>query len=203
MDRKESNLSFKNIFRREMKVASYVIICLTVVVLSLSYAMFFQVEGNSNNQVVKAGNLVFTYTEGNLIDATNESDCFVPMSNDQANLYLGVCDYQFSVQNTGSLNGAYSLRVFANSGNTITNDKVKVILRQQVGDQFEVVDGYENGVTLSTLTNGVLLTEESMAANDIRVYSIQLYVDEAAYVAGDIGKTLSYSFEGTGLVNEG
>ena len=55
----KDNLSFKNIFKRETKLATYIVICMTIVVLSLSYAMFFKIDGNSKNQVVEAGDLVF------------------------------------------------------------------------------------------------------------------------------------------------
>ena len=70
---KNSSLSFSNIFKRETKLAAYFIICLTLVVLSVSYALFFSVTNNSNNQVVEAGDLVFTYKNGTSISVTDEN----------------------------------------------------------------------------------------------------------------------------------
>ena len=136
------NLSFKNIFKRETKLASYIIICLTIVVLSLSYAMFFRVNGNSENQVVEAGDLVFTYENSSqTITNTNSNECFMPMSGEETSLYLGTCDYKLSVQNTGSLKGAYTLRFIANEDNTIDASYLKVVLRKQVGETLEIVSG--------------------------------------------------------------
>ena len=199
----QDNLSFKNIFRRETKLASYIIICLTVVVLSLSYAMFFKVDGNSKNQVVKAGDLVFTYENSSqTISSNDKSDCFLPMTTDETSLYLGTCDYKLSVQNTGSLKGAYTLKLIANEENTIEASKLKVVVRKQVGDVLEVVSGYENGKVVSELTNGILIEDDALESNTTTVYSISLIVDESLATEADTSKVLSYKIEGTGLVHE-
>ena len=198
----QDNLSFKNIFRRETKLASYIIICLTVVVLSLSYAMFFKVDGNSKNQVVKAGDLVFTYENSSQTISNEKSDCFLPMITDETSLYLGTCDYKLSVQNTGSLKGAYTLKLIANLENTIEANKLKVVVRKQVGDVLEVVSGYENGKVVSELTDGILIEDDALESHTTTVYSISLIIDESLSTEEDTSKVLSYKIEGTGLVHE-
>ena len=199
----KDNLSFKNIFKRETKLASYIVICLTIVVLSLSYAMFFKVEGNSKNQVVEAGDLVFTYENtSQTITSEGNSDCFMPMSADETSIYLGTCDYRLSVQNTGSLKGAYTLRLVANEENTIEANKIKVIVRKQEGEVFQIVSGYENGKTVSELTDGIIIEDEEMETNSTVVYSVSLIIDESVATEEDISKVLSYKIEGTGLVHE-
>ena len=199
----KDNLSFKNIFKRETKLASYIVICLTIVVLSLSYAMFFKVEGNSKNQVVEAGDLVFTYENSSqTITSEGNSDCFMPMSADETSIYLGTCDYRLSVQNTGSLKGAYTLRLVANEENTIEANKIKVIVRKQEGEVFQIVSGYENGKTVSELTNGIIIEDEEMETNSTVVFSVSLIIDESVVTEEDISKVLSYKIEGTGLVHE-
>ena len=196
---KASALSFQNIFKRETKLATYIIACMTIVVISLSYAMFFQVDNNSTNQEVIAGDLKFTYTDGVVINSTDNSKCFEPMNQDEAGLYASECSYQFSVQNTGSLKASYTLKLLANETNTSDPSKLKVILKKQNGDVLETVSGYPK--TISTLTDGILL-EATMESYDISVYSVQLYVDESVYADSDAGLTVSYKIEGTGLVHE-
>ena len=199
----KDNLNFKNIFKRETKLASYIVICLTIVVLSLSYAMFFKVEGNSKNQVVEAGDLVFTYENtSQTITSEGNSDCFMPMSADETSIYLGICDYRLSVQNTGSLKGAYTLRLVANEENTIEANKIKVIVRKQEGEVFQIVSGYENGKTVSELTDGIIIEDEEMETNSTVVYSVSLIIDESVATEEDTSKVLSYKIEGTGLVHE-
>ena len=197
------NLSFKNIFKRETKLATYIVICLTIVVLSLSYAMFFKVDGNSKNQVVEAGDLVFTYENSSqTITQEGKESCFMPMSAEETQLYLGTCDYKLSVQNTGSLKGAYTLKLVANAENTIEANKLKVVLRKQEGDTFQIVSGYENGKTVSELSNGILIEDEEMERNSTVVFSVSLIIDESVATEGDTSKVLSYKIEGTGLVHD-
>ncbi len=197
------NLSFKNIFKRETKLATYIVICMTIVVLSLSYAMFFKIDGNSKNQVVEAGDLVFTYENSSqTITSDGKESCFMPMSAEETKLYLGTCDYKLSVQNTGSLKGAYTLRLIANETNTIEANKLKVVLRKQEGESFQVVNGYENGKTVSELTDGILIEDEEMEQNSTTVYSVSLIIDESVATEEDTSKVLSYKIEGTGLVHE-
>ena len=197
------NLSFKNIFKRETKLATYIVICMTIVVLSLSYAMFFKVDGNSKNQVVEAGDLVFTYENtSQTITSEGKEACFMPMSAEETKLYLGTCDYKLSVQNTGSLKGAYTLRLIANEENTIEANKLKVVLRRQEGETFQIVSGYESGKTVSELTEGILIEDEEMEQNSTTVYSVSLIIDESVATEEDTSKVLSYKIEGTGLVHE-
>ena len=206
----KESLSFKNIFKRETKLATYIIVCLTIVVLSLSYAMFFKVDGNSKNQVVKAGDLEFTYeNSSNEITNTTSSECFMPMTSDETSLYLGTCDYKLSVHNTGSLKGAYTIKLKANEGNTIDAQYLKVILRKQEGDTLQVVSGFENGKKVSELTEGIIIQDEEMTSGTTVVYSISLYVAEdslsgleSSVVDGIVASKISYSIEGTGLVHE-
>ena len=193
------SLSFKNIFKREMKLASYIVICVTIVVISLSYAMFFQVNENSSNQEVIAGDLTFTYTNGGEITDASNSMCFSPMTNEEASLHTSECSYKFSVRNTGSLKASYTIKVLAKDANTVELNKVKIILKKQKGESLENV--FSAPKLLSELTDGILVTEEMESHQNI-VYSIQLYIEEELFEDGDEAKKVSFQIEGSGLVHE-
>ena len=205
MNQKESKLSFKNIFQRETKLATYIIVCCTILVLGISYAVFFQVNQNSNNQVVEAGDLTFTYQDGNQITSSSKSSCFEPMSDDEAGLYSSNCTYQFSIQNTGSLMGSYTLTLTANSGNSAPADQVKVILKRQNAEGIlETVEGYPKKV--SEITNGILLENGEINVGESIVYSIQLYVDESTVTDPNVDSGTAYNIDyminGTATVHE-
>ena len=205
MNQKESKLSFKNIFQRETKLATYIIACCTILVLGISYAVFFQVNQNSNNQVVEAGDLTFTYQDGNQITNASDNFCFEPMSDDEANLYSSECSYQFSVQNTGSLMGSYTLTLNATESNTAPSTQVKVILKKQNAEGvLETVEGYPQ--TLGNISNGVLVENATINTGESIVYSIQLYVDESTVsdpnVENSTAFNIDYIINGTGTVHE-
>ena len=194
MNQKESKLSFKNIFQRETKLATYIIACCTILVLGISYAVFFQVNQNSNNQVVEAGDLTFTYQDGNQITNASDNFCFEPMSDDEANLYSSECSYQFSVQNTGSLMGSYTLTLNATESNTAPSTQVKVILKKQNAEGvLEPVSGYPQ--TLSNITNGVLVENATINTGESIVYSIQLYVDESTVSDPNVENSTAFNID--------
>ncbi len=124
------------------------------------------------------------------------------MSADETALYLGTCDYKLSVQNTGSLKGAYTLKLVANEDNTIEASKLKVVLRKQEGETFQIVGGYEQGKIVSELSDGILIQDDEMEQNTTTVYSVSLIIDDSLATDSDTSKVLSYKIEGTGLVHE-
>ena len=195
----KNSLSFQNIFKRETKLASYIIVCMTIVVISLSYAMFFKVEGNSNNQEVVAGEFKFTYSNGTTITNANNAKCFLPYTADEASLVVTECSYQLNVQNTSALKANYTLSLVAQAGNALEATKLKVILKKQNGTAMDVVSGYPKKV--SELTNNVLVTE-SLEPNETVVYSVQLYFDDTSFIDGDTSKAINYKIVGSGLVDE-
>ena len=195
----KNSLSFQNIFKRETKLASYIIVCMTIVVISLSYAMFFKVEGNSNNQEVVAGEFKFTYSNGTTITNANNAKCFLPYTADEASLVVTECSYQLNVQNTSALKANYTLSLVAQAGNALEATKLKVILKKQNGTAMDVVSGYPKKV--SELTNNVLVTE-SLEPKETVVYSVQLYFDDTSFIDGDTSKAINYKIVGSGLVDE-
>ena len=73
-------MNYSKIFKRETKIIAYVVICLTLVVMGVSYALFLQVNNNNANQVVNAGSLEITYDNGNVVTVSEDSinNCLMP-----------------------------------------------------------------------------------------------------------------------------
>ena len=183
-----------SVLKTESKVIAYVVICLVIIVLGISYALFFEVKGNEKNQIVKAGTLEFTYANGSQITNATNSDCFVPMSSEEA-LIHSECEYKISIRNSGTLPGNYSINLSNVSvENPITLSKLKVILKKE----GQVVSDYpKEGTTTSLVTN------EKIEAGSVINYSIQVYVDKSLAEALDDEKNISLKINGDAVVNEG
>ena len=197
MNKKESSLSFQNIFQHQTKLAAYIIACMTILVLGLSYALFLRVDSNSANQVVTAGDLSFTYKDGSTISSSGHESCFLPMSDDEAGLYNSNCSYQFSAQNSGTLSAHYTFKLIDN-GSSIASSKLKYVLKKQ--NESGVLEVLKSGL-VSELSDG-LLTEEDISPKAIVVYSIQVYIFDDNTVDNDISKAVNYTIDGSGLVKE-
>ena len=197
MNKKESSLSFQNIFQHQTKLAAYIIACMTILVLGLSYALFLRVDSNSANQVVTAGDLSFTYKDGSTISSSGHESCFLPMTDEEAGLYNSTCSYQFSAQNSGTLSAHYTFKLIDN-GSSIASSKLKYVLKKQ--NESGVLEVLKSGL-VSELSNG-LLTEEDISPKAIVVYSIQVYIFDNSTIDTDISKAVNYTIDGSGLVKE-
>lgn len=212
-------MNYKNIFKRETKIIVYVVICLTLVVLGTSYALFLQVNNNSNNQVVQAGSLTITYTDGQTINATDEDDdknCLNPVSNTDGAGSKG-CQYKFSAQNSGTLPMTYDLLIYKDAtatraGTTDVNfNQIHYSLTKEHtnGSQksSETLDNSKNTKKLSDLKdlNGdsskkVLETAKIDAKENI-TFTLKIWIDENAEES-IIGQNVNLKLEVKGKVYE-
>lgn len=183
-------MNYKNIFKRETKVIAYVVICLTLVVIGTSYALFLQVNNNTNNQVVEAGSLTVTYSNGNTVtvDSTADNNCLLPQSDEDA--ASNGCNFKLSITNTGTLPMQYDLLIYDNttdapSGATFVDHS---LIRHSLNKQYTVA-GTTTTVTsaaaLSTLseynsTSKRILETATIDAGETITFSLNIWIDEEA-----------------------
>ncbi len=189
---KDKNIG--TILKTESKVIAYVVICLVVIVLGISYALFFEVKGNEKNQIVKAGTLEFTYANGSQITNETNSECFIPMSEEEA-LKHSECEYKISITNTGTLPGNYNINLNSDAvDKPMALNKLKVILKKE----GQVVADYpKDGTTTSLVAN------EKIEAGSVINYTVQVYVDADNELlnAEDDEKNISLKINGDAVVN--
>ena len=200
----ELNEQLGNVAKRQGKLYAYIVAATLIIVVSLSYALFFQVDTSNANQVVTAGSLTFTYSNGNTITKTESNGkggevCLEPMTSEEAAFYGNKCSYNIAVENTGTLLSTYQIKIKPSSNNEVDASYLKVILRKQNGDNYDVVVG----PTAVTLTDGeMVLTTAELDQKQALAYQLQVYVDDSTYTTDIDNKVLSYDFVGVGMVSE-
>ena len=95
----------KSIKKHSAFIAIGVILCV-VLLAGTSYALFFQVNTNSENQVVKTGSLEISGSNKNKITVKN----LEPMEDDDA-LANDNLSFRVTITNTGSLPANYQLKI--------------------------------------------------------------------------------------------
>ncbi len=213
-------MNYKNIFKRETKVIAYVVICLTLVVISASYAMFLQVNKNTDNQVVETGDLVIRYTNKNGeevsdSDIITKSDCLEPMDDTDASI-MNDCVYFLNILNRGSLPADYRLVIYNNvedaAGKTLV-DHSFLRIGVKKGPSTSLADFKVQGLMEFTHTPETVDTENQ---NDIRyildegileagadiTYSVQAWLDEDKDTRVTTGQSVYLKLEVTGVVKE-
>lgn len=212
-------MNYKKVLKKETKVIAYVVICLTLVVIGVSYAMFLQVNKNTDNQVVEAGTLVITYQNGNGQtvgdnDIVTSSSCLEPMSDSDANLYPE-CAYKLNILNKGTLPASYKLIVYNNvpelpSGGTFVDHSLIRLGLKKGTSTLESVGTY----TLSELTKTAetaslsgqnnfkyVLAEGTLEAGGSIIYSLQAWLNESATEAVS-GQYVYLKIDVTSVVSE-
>ena len=207
---KENRISFKRIFKREIKLTTYIIAVTTILVLGITYAIFYQVNSNSESQVVKSGDLTFIYSkDGNALanndisNVINDTRCLQPMTLEDAQSLSSVCSYNFSVQNTSFLKASYVVHLKGNSSSTLNPEHIKVILKQGDGTSYSSVSNYPKTVKDVLDNDGVLISGDLESKSGIAYFNIQLYIDANLVDGNDSpSDVLSYYIEGIGHVFE-
>ena len=180
-------MDYKKIFKRETKTIVYVVVCLTLVVVAASYAMFLQVNNNKDNQVVETGSLVITYTNKNG-QAISESDvitdttCLEPMTDDEAE-GMSDCAYYLNIFNRGSLPASYRLLIYNNvselpdGGRFVNHDAIKVHVKK--GSKLEGSDNITYVPVNHVDSNSPFVLSGLSHSSDTQFTTVQ---DEIKYV---------------------
>lgn len=184
-------MNYKKIFKRETKVVAYVVICLTLIVMGTSYALFLQVNNNTNNQVVTAGSLTITYSGGNTVtvDDTAETNCLMPQS-DADGGGSGGCKFTLSITNTGTLPMQYDLLIYDNTseapnGVTFVDHS---LIRHSLKKQYTVANKNETVTTANSLgdlskynsTEKRILETSVIDAGETITFALNVWIDESA-----------------------
>lgn len=101
------NSKLTDFFKKRMYYIIGLLIVVLVVFAGISFAFFTQVIKSENDVVVKTGDLVITFNNGDTI-----SGDFVPTSDD---IGMTLDGYTFKVKNDGTLNASYKIELYADS----------------------------------------------------------------------------------------
>ena len=110
-------MKIKDIIKKQTMVIALAVILVTVSLIGVSYALFFQVNKNSTDQVITAGTLKVTISGSTL----NQTE---PMSESEG---LSSDPFSYTVVNTDSnLPASYTLCIAEGSSNTINLGLIKI-----------------------------------------------------------------------------
>lgn len=203
-------MNFKNVFKRETKVIAYVVIALTIVVIGTSYALFLQVDKNTDNQVVTAGSLEVIYSDGNKITPSEDgtASCLTPQSDNKAS--DNGCKYTLSITNNGTLPMKYDLLIYNNDeeapsgSNFVDHSLIKHSLNRQLVKEGENPVNVNNKVALSTLPEKdgkMVLDSYTIGAKETIKFSLNIWISDGA---GEniVGEYVSLKLDVSGVVDE-
>ena len=162
-------MKVKDIIKKQTTVIALAVALVAISVIGVSYAIFFDVKTNTNNQVITAGTLRLTVSGINALQLSE------PMSTSSG---LTSTPVSYTVKNTDSnLPATYSIYVYADSSNAMDISKIKIstdgnatsgstaVVLSSITDTFT-----ENGNTYFKISSGSLTAGASGSTNYIRIW---------------------------------
>ena len=207
-----NDMNYKSIIKKQSFVIAICVICLGIVLTGTSYALFFQVNTNTENQVVETGTLSVTYgSQSQMITETN----LVPMTDAEA-LSSSTVSSTIFIENNGTLPATYVLKIgedwdsfyeredFLDGDELVNLDYVKVaayidgnvIVEPTLITNLDVA---QDDSSMYVLKTGSL--DVSSTGNTTETLVIKVWLD-SAIPTSEIGKYLYLKLDVTSLVDE-
>ena len=162
-------MKIKNIIKKQTTIIAIAVVLVTIAVIGVSYAIFFDVKSNTQNQVITAGNLALTISEINALSVSK------PKTTAEG---LASTPLTYTVQNTASnLPASYSIYIYAGSGNQVPLNNIKISTDGNATSGStsrvlsEITDTLiESGTTYYRINQGTLEAGATGAAQYLRVW---------------------------------
>lgn len=207
-----NDMNYKSIIKKQSFVIAICVICLAILLTGTSYALFFQVNTNTENQVVETGTLSVTYgSQSQMITETN----LVPMFDTDA-LQSSTVSSTIFIENNGTLPATYVLKIgedretFSKRADFLETDELvnldyvkvaayidgKVIVNPTTISSLVVSD---DDASMYVLKTGAL--DVSSTGNTTETLVVKVWLDSSIPTT-EIGKFLYLKLDVTSLVDE-
>lgn len=205
-------MKYKQIVKRETKVMFLIVAVLLVIVLGVSYAMFMQVNDNTNNQIVNTGTLQIEYASSNGYISNNTYSELIPMADSDGLEQKG---YEFSVKNTGSLPVTYSVYLYVNKNDYNSDKEASKVNGGLFEDlsylKYNIQTNNDNNTEINKISDLENKTEDGIikykiysgsveVTENINTHKLKIWLDENID-ASNIGKYVYLKLEVSGYVS--
>lgn len=162
-------MKIKDIIKKQTTVIAIAVILVTIAVIGVSYAIFFNVSRNTDDQIITAGNLELTVSGISALTLTE------PMTTADG---LVSNPISYTVVNTDSnLPATYYLYIYAGSGNNIPLNNIKISTDGNAtsGSTSTVLSSIaetinENGTTYYRIDSGSLGAQATGTTKYLRIW---------------------------------
>lgn len=160
-------MKVKDIIKKQTTVIAIAVALVAVTVIGVSYAIFFDVKKNTENQIITAGTLQFTV--GNI----SALDISVPIDNTSG---LSSEPVSYTAKNTGDLPASYNIYIYADTDNNIDLSKIKVSTdgNNSAGTTSQVLTSLPsetiNGKTCYKIDNGTIAAGATNTTKYLRIW---------------------------------
>lgn len=205
-------MDYKSIIKKQSFVIGICVICLAIIITGTSYALFFQVNTNTENQVIETGTLSVTYgSQSQMITQTE----LRPMTDTEA-LESSTVSSTIFIENTGTLPATYVLKIgedwdtFYSRDDYSDNDEMAnldyVKVAAYVGGEMILAPTFIWNLTPATDDSSMYVLKTgsldvASTGNTTETLVVKVWLD-STIPTSEIGKYLYLKLDVTSLVNE-
>lgn len=167
-------MKIRNIIKKQTTIIAIAVILVTIAVIGVSYAIFFNVDRNKADQVITAGTLKLTVsglTAGQINDTMSEAEG------------LASTPITYTIENSNSnLPAVYSLYVYGGSKNTIPLNSIKISTEgdSSSGSNAKVLTSIQETTSVEGGATGYLIDSGSIAAGGTgSTKYLRIWIDES------------------------
>ena len=184
----------KKILRSEAFVSVAIVFVLALGIIGTSYALYMDVDTDTNYQVVQVGNLFVGFSNDG--DNTVTLDNMLPMEdeyaldNDESNGKPSI--YSFYIYNSGTYTSKYSIKLITSEGNEIDSKYINYIVCRDNAQNCSDIKNFESANESLVTTDELSPKKESDITNPSVYYFLKIWVnsDYAKEVNNDAGEKI-------------
>ena len=173
----------KKILRSEAFISVVVVFVLALGIIGTSYALYMDVDKDTEYQLVKTGDLSISLQDGTDIISLDE---VMPLEDsDVINGTETPTTYIFSIMNTGTYNALYDIKLELLSGNTVSKEHISFLLCKESCEGKKVDDVR----TLDELEDMLIHSDKILkGTNSSDTYIVKVWLNSG--YNGDVARNL-------------
>ena len=163
-------MKIKDIIKKQTTIIAIAVVLVVVTVIGVSYAIFFNVNRNTADQVITAGNLEITISAQGVTSTEPMTTAEGLVSN----------PITYTPSNTSSnLPATYSIYIYAGSGNQIDLNTVKVSTDGRTSNVLTALPTDDDpGAGYYRITTGTVTAGQTGTSGSIRVWIDEDLIDD-------------------------
>lgn len=172
-------MKVKDIIKKQTTLIALAVAFVVVTTIGVSYAIFFNVGKNTQNQVITAGTLQLTISNPTALSINT------PLDNASG---LNSSPLTYTVANSGNLPASYKIYVYADTDHTLDLSKIKISTDGSTSKAISSITDTitEDDYTYYQIDSGNIAANASALTKNVRAWA-----DEDSMTDSDNGKKVN------------
>ena len=187
-------MKVKDIIKKQTTIIAVAVVLVAMAAISVSYAIFFDIKKNENNQVITAGTLKVTVTGSTAISSPEVLDNASGKTSTTNKVNITLQNDDKAVTGASNLPSSYELYLYADDDNAVDLNSVRIMIEGRDTDGRALSSFAEGGIPIPAGSDGCVGAGTSAGQ---KCFGYKIFADNLAKGAS-ITNTLRVWVDDTG-----